>query len=168
MIPSTLALAEHLVRQLRDSRWTLGIGESCTGGLLSAYLTHAPGVSAVITHGFLCYSNLAKQDLLGVEQDVMVEYGSVSEPVAIQMAEGAAAAARADVGLGMTGIAGPTGGSLEKPVGTVFAAVSVHGTTQSRSWHFDGNRARVREESVKGFLTFANQAIKSVKQLQGF
>ena len=155
MNPATLAVAEHLVRLLKQESWTLSLGESCTGGLLGTYLTASPGVSAVFTHGFVCYSNYAKADILGVEQETMEAHGSVSEPVAIQMAEGAAAAARADIGLGLTGIAGPAGGTAQKPIGLVFGAVSVRGTVQSRQWQFDGSRTTIREDAVKSLLTFA-------------
>ena len=166
MVPATLALAEHLVRLLKEEGWTLSLGESCTGGLLGAYMTASPGVSAVFTHGFVCYSNYAKLDILGVEQETIETHGSVSEPVAIQMAEGAAAAARTDVGLGLTGIAGPGGGTPEKPIGLVFGAVCVRGSTQSRKWEFDGNRTTVREDAVKSFLTFAGHVLKTSGQFR--
>ena len=155
MQPATLALAEHLIRLLHQNSWTVSLGESCTGGLLGAYVTATPGASAVFTHGFVCYSNYAKLDILGVEQAVMDTHGAVSEPVAVQMAEGAAAAARTDVGLGLTGIAGPGGGTALKPAGLIFGAVSVRGSVQSRQWTLDGNRTTIREEAVKSLLTFA-------------
>jgi len=168
MNPHLLALAGHFTEQLRASGWTLGVGESCTGGLLGSYLTANPGVSDVFTHGFTCYSNLAKMDVLGVEQQVMIDHGSVSESVAVQMAEGASAAARADVGLGLTGVAGPGGGTPQKPVGLVFGAICIRGTVHSESWQLSGNRADVREGSVKALLTFASRALSQSEGLRRF
>ena len=111
MHPTTLAVGDQFVRELKIRGWSLSVGESCIGGLLSATVAHGSGVSAVFTHGFTCYSNLAKMDILGVEASVMERFGAVSQQVAVQMAEGAAAAGRTDIGLGLTGIAGPTGGT---------------------------------------------------------
>ena len=116
MHPTILAVAEHFVRELKARDWTLSVGESCTGGLLSATISHGSGASCVFTHGFACYSNLAKMDILGVEREVMERHGAVSEQVAVQMAEGAAAAGRTDIGLGLTGIAGPSGGTRKSPL----------------------------------------------------
>lgn len=166
MNPSVLALADSLVGRLRARHWTLATGESCTGGLLSAYLTANPGISDVFTHGFTAYSNLAKLDVLGVERMVAEEFGSVSEPVAVQMAEGAAAAGRTDIGLGLTGIAGPGGGTEEKPVGLVFGAICIRGTSQSQQWFFSGSRTDIRESSVKALLTFANTALRDLELLR--
>ncbi len=166
MAPNVRALAASLIDRLSQQGWTLSLGESCTGGLLGAYLTSCPGVSAVLTHGFVCYSNMAKMDILGVELSVMEEFGSVSEAVAVQMAEGAAAAGRSDVGLALTGIAGPGGGTPAKPVGLVFGAISIRGTVQSAEWRFKGNRDEIREASVKSLLTFANANLRGLEALK--
>ena len=168
MSPATLAVAEQFIRDLAARGWTLSVGESCTGGLLSATLSHGAGVSAVFTHGFTCYSNLAKMDILGVDPATMQSHGAVSEPVAVQMAEGAAAAGRTDVGLGLTGIAGPTGGTPQKPVGLVFGAICIRGTSQSQQWTLLGSRQDVREGSVKALLTFASKALKEGDRLRRF
>ncbi|MGB0786049.1 MAG: CinA family protein [Alphaproteobacteria bacterium] len=151
----TLLLAEKLLAAYRRRGWTLSIGESCTGGLLTAYLTSCPGVSSVFTHGFICYSGPAKRDILNVEQNVMEKHGSVSEVVAIQMAKGAATSGNTTVGFGLTGIAGPSGGTRDKPVGLVHGAIFESGRSRSRSWKFRGCRDEIREEAVLHFLEFA-------------
>ncbi|HIG81276.1 MAG TPA: nicotinamide-nucleotide amidohydrolase family protein, partial [Verrucomicrobiales bacterium] len=115
-------LEEILIRQLTASGQTLAVAESCTGGLLAHRLTNVPGASAVFLAGHCTYSNAAKQNTLGVLPGTLAEHGAVSESVARQMAEGARAKHGADYALATTGIAGPDGGTAEKPVGTVFIA----------------------------------------------
>lgn len=166
MGPHILALADILVDSLRKRKWTLATAESCTGGLLSAYLTANPGVSDVFMNGTMAYSNLAKMEFLGVGADTIEVHGAVSEQVAVEMAEGAAASARTDVGLGLTGVAGPGGGTAQKPVGLVFGAVCIRGTTQTHSWNIAGNRSHIREESVKHVLVFASRVLKDLDGLR--
>ena len=166
MAPNVRALAAALIDRLAQQGWTLSLAESCTGGLLGAYLTSYPNASSVFTHGFICYSNLAKMDILGVELHLMERCGAVCEAVAVQMAEGAAAAGRSDVGLGLTGIAGPGGGTPTKPVGLVYGAISVRGAVQSTEWRFEGNRDSIREASVKSLLTFANASLRGRETLR--
>jgi nicotinamide-nucleotide amidase len=113
-----------VVRTLTDRRETLALAESCTGGLLAHRITNVPGASGVLLSGFVCYSNLSKQELLGVPAAMLAEHGAVSEPVARQLAEGARQRLHATYGMGITGIAGPTGGTAEKPVGTVYISVA--------------------------------------------
>jgi nicotinamide-nucleotide amidase len=120
-------LEETVVRLLSEQHLGLAIAESCTGGLIASRITDVPGASAVFTHGFVTYSNDAKVGLLGVSPDDLAFHGAVSETVARQMAEGALAASGADIAVSVTGIAGPTGGSAEKPVGTAWIAVSRKG-----------------------------------------
>lgn len=117
-------LEATLVRLLTERQKTLALAESCTGGCIAHRLTNVPGASAVLLGGFVTYSNEAKQKLLGVEADTLAAYGAVSDPVARQMAEGARRRLNADYALSVTGIAGPSGGTAEKPVGTVFIALS--------------------------------------------
>src|ERR671912_2110498 len=111
-------------RLLGDRGATLALAESCTGGLIAKRLTDMPGSSAYFTEGFVTYSNESKERLLGVPQEMLAEYGAVSEPVARKMAEGARTVSGADYGLSVTGIAGPDGGTQEKPVGLVFVGIS--------------------------------------------
>ena len=113
-----------MVRRLKARGMTLAVAESCTGGLIADRITDVSGASEVFGFGFVTYANAAKQQLLGVSAEDLEAHGAVSEPVAARMAEGALRAGVADVAVAVTGIAGPTGGSDEKPVGTVFVAVA--------------------------------------------
>ena len=127
------SLEEVLVRILTERSQTLALAESCTGGHLANRITNVPGASAVLLAGVVAYANAAKTTLLGVPEALLAEHGAVSEPVARAMAEGARRVTGADYAVSTTGIAGPGGGSEEKPVGTVFIAVSgPHGTTVQR------------------------------------
>jgi nicotinamide-nucleotide amidase len=113
-----------VVRLLAEHKQTVALAESCTGGLIAHRLTNVPGASAVLLAGLVTYSNEAKQKFLGVRPETLAAHGAVSEPVAREMAEGARAHTGADFAVAVTGIAGPSGGSAEKPVGTVFLALS--------------------------------------------
>jgi PncC family amidohydrolase len=136
---------QHLVRR----GLTLAVAESCTGGLLQARLTELPGASAVLQGGVVPYANAAKSELLGVPEALLQAHGAVSEPVALAMAQGVRRRFLASVGIATTGIAGPAGGSADKPVGTVcFAVVSPAG---ERAWTVripDLGRAFIRDRAV--------------------
>lgn len=139
-------------------RLKVAVAESCTGGLLSKLLTDIPGSSAYFTHGFVCYANEAKTQLLGVDPDLLAKYGAVSEPVASAMARGALKAADADVALSITGIAGPDGGTPTKPVGTVVLSLAWKSPTgeavaKDRTFLFPGDRDMIRDRSAKMALT---------------
>lgn len=125
-------LEQVLVRLLTERRQTLATAESCTGGFIAHRLTNVPGASLVLRGGWVTYANEAKQEWLGVAADLLARHGAVSEPVARAMAEGARARAQADYAIAVTGIAGPSGGTPEKPVGTVFIAVAGPEGTQVR------------------------------------
>jgi nicotinamide-nucleotide amidase len=116
-----------VVRLLTEKGLKLATAESCTGGLISNRVTDVPGSSAVFTHGFITYANEAKRDLLGVPQSLLDEHGAVSEPVACAMADGALCVSGADIAVAVTGIAGPDGGTPDKPVGTVWIAWAAKG-----------------------------------------
>jgi nicotinamide-nucleotide amidase len=137
-------LTETVFRLLRDRKATVSCAESCTAGLVGYLLTEVPGSSAVFGKGFLTYSNDAKRDVLGVSEDVLRTHGAVSEETALAMARGCRAAAQSDYAVAVTGIAGPDGGTAEKPVGLVYvAAVSAHGEICARHQFRedrDGNR----------------------------
>jgi len=142
------ALVDDQVAQLLSGR-TIATAESCTAGLLAARLADRPGSSAYLAGGVVSYSNEAKADLLGVDPALIAAHGAVSEPVAEAMAAGALQRFGADVAVGITGIAGPGGGSDEKPVGTVCFSVGLAGgATHTRTIHLPGNRADIRERST--------------------
>jgi nicotinamide-nucleotide amidase len=137
---------------LRDRRLTLAVAESCTGGLLTSRLTDVPGSSAYVERGIVGYSNRAKVELLGVPEDLLAAHGAVSEPVARAMAEGVRARAGTDVGIGVTGIAGPDGGTPEKPVGTVAIAVQYGDVTRVSTFRLLGDREQIKLRSVQAAL----------------
>jgi nicotinamide-nucleotide amidase len=117
-------LENKIVRLLAERKQILAAAESCTGGYISHRITNVPGASAVFSAGLVTYSNDAKQKFLGVRAETLAQYGAVSEAVAREMAEGALRAGRSDYSIAVTGIAGPGGGTPEKPVGTVFIGVA--------------------------------------------
>ena len=120
-------IAENVVRLLTAQGKKLALAESCTGGRIASLVTDVPGASEVFTHGYVTYANEAKRDMLGVPMDPIEAHGAVSEEVAIAMAEGALKNAGADMAVSVTGIAGPSGGSEEKPVGTVWIGLATAG-----------------------------------------
>ncbi len=143
---------EKLGDLLRERGWTIGVAESCTGGLLSSRITDVPGSSVYFRGAVVAYHNDLKQGLLKVKPEVIRRTGAVSEEVAWEMAEGARRLLEADVGVGITGIAGPGGGTREKPVGLVFVAVSSPERAESRTLHLSGDRVENRESSVEEAL----------------
>ena len=147
-----LGLEAVVGQLLRDRKLMIATAESCTGGLLASRLTDVPGSSAYMQQGVVCYSNESKTSWLGVPAAVIEEHGAVSEPVAKAMAAGIRAKTSADVGVGITGIAGPGGGTPEKPVGTVAIAVSVLGEERVRTFGFFGGRDLVKFQSTQAAL----------------
>lgn len=135
--------------------------ESCTGGLLSATLTELPGSSTMFTHGFVTYSNEAKNEMVGVELKLLGQHGAVSEPVARAMAEGALRRSRTDIAVAITGIAGPGGGTEKKPVGTVhFACAATGKPTIHSNKLFEGDRGTIRLAAVNHALDMILEALK--------
>lgn len=145
-----LALANNL---------TITCAESCTGGMLSARLINVPGISEVYKSGVVTYSNKAKKKLLGVKKSTLQKYGAVSEKTAGEMAKGALLVSRADVSVAITGIAGPDGGTEEKPVGLVYIACSVKGKVTVKECRFSGNRNKIRESAVSAALALMRGCI---------
>lgn len=140
--------------------WRLATAESCTGGLIAAHCTALSGSSAWFERGFVTYSNEAKTEMLGVPPELIAAHGAVSEPVALAMAEGALRQSTADVVVAVTGIAGPTGGSPGKPVGTVWIAWAVRGVPAHAACHlFAGDRSQVREATVRDALAGVRQRL---------
>jgi nicotinamide-nucleotide amidase len=146
---------------LAARRYRIALGESCTGGLVSSRLTDVAGSSRYVERAVVAYANEAKTELLGVSQLLIEEHGAVSEPVAIAMAEGARASAGVDVALGVTGIAGPGGGSAEKPVGTVAIAAVVGSTTRVRTFRFHGEREQVKFQASQAALDMVRRLLLS-------
>jgi nicotinamide-nucleotide amidase len=142
-------MARHVLEACAAADLTVATAESCTGGLIAAALTAIPGSSAWVDRGFVTYSNEAKADMLGVPAEMIASFGAVSEPVARAMAEGALTHSRARLSVSVTGIAGPGGGSDEKPVGTVhIAAARLGQPTLHRHCLFSGDRDAVRQASA--------------------
>jgi nicotinamide-nucleotide amidase len=137
---------------LRARGFRIAVAESCTGGLLASRLTDIPGSSAYVDRGFVCYSNQSKTDLLGVPESLLAVQGAVSEAVAQAMASGARIRTGTEVGVGITGIAGPDGGTPEKPVGTVAIAADVNGDTRVRTFRFVGGREQVKFQASQAAL----------------
>ena len=145
-------VAEAVVRKLKEAGITVTTVESCTGGLLSATLVDVSGASDVFYQGVVTYANEAKVRLVGVKEATLQAHGAVSEETAREMAEGGAKAANADAALAVTGIAGPGGGTKEKPVGLVYIGCYVNGKTIVKKNLFTGNRREVREQAVETAL----------------
>ena len=152
MSKDTQSLCEELAGRLQARGWMLATAESCTGGMIAAACTDLSGSSNWFERGFVTYSNEAKSELLGVDPGLIAQHGSVSEVVARAMAFGAVRHAHAQVGVAVTGVAGPTGGTPQKPVGTVWFGFQVDGQLTSETRRFDGDRAAVRDATVQHAL----------------
>lgn len=155
----TLAQAKELLGLLAAAKLTVATAESCTGGLVAASLTHHAGSSASVLGGAVTYSNAMKHELLGVEMALFDRVGAVSSEVAEAMANGALERSGADLAVSTTGIAGPAGGSLDKPVGLVWFGIAARrARTHTRSVVLPGDRAGIREAAVREALTMLRQA----------
>ncbi len=151
-----MELEEQVIGKLIEKKWKITTAESCTGGLLAGRILNVSGASAVYEEGHITYSNAAKEKILGVSHNTLEKYGAVSTETAKEMAVGAAKTANADVALSTTGIAGPTGGTKDKPVGLIYIACSVLGKVYVKELRLKGtreeNRAKTVEEALKLFL----------------
>lgn len=141
-------LEEVVVQLLHNKNFTLATAESCTGGLLTGRLVNVPGVSDILKEGFITYSNEAKAKYLGVQESTLETYGAVSSQTADEMVRGVAKAASSDAAVAITGIAGPDGGTDEKPVGLVYIACLVQDKVTIKEYRMKGNRDKIREQSV--------------------
>lgn len=160
--PELFDEAKKLLAQLQRQALLIATAESCTGGLLAALLTEVPGASGMVERGFVTYSNAAKVELLGVDKALIERYGAVSGEVARAMAEGALDNTPAHIAVSVTGIAGPDGGSPEKPVGLVYVAVAGNGQeTRTRECRF-GNigRREIRLAGVREAISLALEAVQ--------
>ncbi len=154
-----VTLEKAVVDLLTANKLTACTVESCTGGMLSARLINVPGVSEVFKSGYVTYSNKSKRRLLGIKKNILMKHGAVSEQIAREMAKTAASLAKTDVSVSTTGIAGPDGGTEEKPVGLVYIACNVCGRVTVRECHFHGGREKIRESTVAAALSLMRECI---------
>ena len=152
-------LEEEVVELLARKHLTVTNAESCTGGLIAGTLINAAGASDVLNEGYVTYSNEAKERLVHVSHETLERYGAVSAQTAQEMAEGAARAAGADAALSATGIAGPGGGSVEKPVGLVYIGCCLNGRTVVKECRFNGTRMENRLRTVETALTMLREQL---------
>jgi nicotinamide-nucleotide amidase len=155
-------LEEVIVELLAKRNRTLAVAESCTGGLLANRITNVPGASAVFLAGYVCYANQAKIDMLNVDPQLIEKHGAVSEQVARALAEHARACARSDYALATTGVAGPGGGSPEKPVGTVYIALAASGETIAKKFFFPTDRETFKQIAVQVALELLRRKLLRV------
>jgi len=161
-IPQLIELAQEVGIALQARQWLLTTAESCTGGWVAQTITDVSGSSQWFERGFVTYSNQAKQDMLGVKSATLLDYGAVSEETAREMAEGAITHSLADISVAITGIAGPGGGSVEKPVGTVWLAwAGKYIPTQISKYQYSGDRYMIRlqatQQALEGILITCKQ-----------
>lgn len=143
-------LTTQVAECLLELKWHLSVAESCTGGWVGKCCTDLAGSSTWFDRGFITYSNQSKQDCLHVNELTLQKYGAVSEHTAREMADGALAESMADISVAITGIAGPDGGTIDKPVGTVwFAWITKYSVVQTHCAHFEGDRESIRRQAVK-------------------
>ncbi|RKI82150.1 competence/damage-inducible protein A [bacterium 0.1xD8-71] len=154
-----VTLEKAVVDLLAANKLTACTVESCTGGMLSARLINVPGVSEVFKTGYVTYSNKSKRRLLGIKKNILLKHGAVSEQIAREMAKTAAMLAKTDVCVSTTGIAGPDGGTPEKPVGLVYIGCNVRGKITVKECHFSGSRSKIRESTVSAALSLMRQCI---------
>jgi nicotinamide-nucleotide amidase len=147
-----MTLEKKIGKILQERSLTIGLAESCTGGLLASRITDIPGSSAYFMAGLVTYSNTAKTKFLCVPDKIIARHGAVSDAVARHMAKGVREAVGVDIGLSITGIAGPAGGSPEKPIGTVFMALATKKKVYVRNFLFSGNRREIRKQASEEAL----------------
>ena len=146
-------------KMLIDKKLSISVAESCTAGLLAGRLVNYPGISAVFNQGYITYSDEAKIRMLGVRKETLEEYGAVSEQTAAEMARGAAQGSGSDIAVSITGIAGPDGGSIEKPVGLVYIGLFIKGETKVKKLDLWGSRQNIRNRSVGEALDFLRREL---------
>jgi nicotinamide-nucleotide amidase len=154
-------LAEKILAACRQRGWTLATAESCTGGLVAAVLTAIPGSSDVFERGFVTYSNRAKSELLGIDAALIEKHGAVSAETASAMAVGALTKAPVDLAVSITGIAGPGGGSADKPVGLVYFGIAMRGRVTTEKKIFSGDRDGIRQAATLRALELLLDATKN-------
>ena len=155
-------MEEKLVSLLLEKGLTVTTAESCTGGMIASKIVNVSGASEVFHAGFVTYANSAKEAYAGVLSETLQTYGAVSSQVALEMARGVAKTAGAEVGISVTGIAGPGGGSVEKPVGLVYIGCHVCGKTDYKEFNFTGDRLTIRQNSAKEAVKFAVEMLENL------
>ena len=155
-----ISLEEVVGKMLIDKKMTISTAESCTGGLVASTLINYPGISEVFMEGAVTYSNESKMKRLGVKKETLEKFGAVSEECAREMAEGIAKVANTRIGVSTTGLAGPGGGTLEKPVGLVYIGISIDGETKVKKLNFKANRERVRIKTMMNLLDFIRRELE--------
>jgi len=154
-------LVDKLSAKLRTKKWMITTAESCTGGMIATAITSKAGSSQVFDRGFVTYSNEAKMEMLGVKDDTLIDHGAVSKETAIEMASGALKNSKAHIAVSVTGIAGPGGGTKDKPVGLVYIGYSLKGGVAQAAEHkFSGDREEIRLQSLKAALNHLLEIIK--------
>lgn len=151
---------QKLVELLQEKGFIITTVESCTGGMIAATIVNVPGASSVLNEAYITYSNEAKHRLVGVNEETLENYGAVSEETAMEMVTGVAKRTGANCAIAVTGIAGPGGGTAEKPVGTVYAGLYCNGITEVTRYNFSGDRTEIRSKTVASVL---EKMIKMIK-----
>lgn len=151
-MPDEKMIEEKIVAKLKEKGWQVTCAESCTGGMIAATLVNVAGVSEVFMESYVTYANASKHKLIGVKEETLQAFGAVSSQVAEQMAQGAAKAAAAQAAVAVTGIAGPDGGTPDKPVGLVYIGCFAGGKTVVTENHFKGSRTEIREQTTQAAL----------------
>ncbi len=157
------SIEEKIVAFLKERQWQVTCAESCTGGMVSSRLVNVAGVSDVFKESYVTYSNPSKYKLLGVTLNSLEDFGAVSRQVAQEMAVGAAREAGAQASVAVTGIAGPDGGTEEKPVGLVYIGCCIDKRTYVTENHFSGNRTEIREQATQAALEMLYRCLKGAK-----
>ena len=156
-------LLTTVTKQLKEKQYHIATAESCTGGLLAHYFTSLPGSSIYYDCGIITYSNTAKQQLLNVQPKTLEKFGAVSEQTAHEMATNIRNIANTDIGLSTTGIAGPTGGTKEKPIGLVYIGLATPTTNTIQQHQFSGNRHSIQQQTCQQALKLLHQTLKTNK-----
>jgi PncC family amidohydrolase len=161
VLSKTEELKEKLFSLLCERNLKISTAESCTGGMIGASITSIPGISAYYECGFVTYSNEAKQKLIGVNKETLDEFGAVSGETVLEMAQGALEKSGADIAVSVSGIAGPGGGTAEKPVGLVYIGCASEGKNLFEKYIFKGNREEVRQQTVNSALEMIIKRIEN-------
>ncbi len=156
---------KEIVGKFTKSKITLAVAESCTGGYISNMITNIPGASKVFERGIICYSNSSKESLLNINPDDLVQFGAVSEIIAKHLAKNIRILSNVSIGIGITGIAGPTGGTPEKPIGLVYIGFSTLEGTIVKKYQFEVDRITFKEKVLEKILTLLQNFAGSIKTI---